>query len=294
MVIETWEEFLVFEKELERFVEVIEANSKIKKALRYVISAGGKRVRPVIVLLAGKICGGSYEKLMNLAIAVELIHTASLVHDDIIDKAKLRRNRPALHVEYDLALAVVLGDWLISKSVELTALYGREIIEESARVGMLMSEGEIMDYYSIREEFNEEDYFKCIERKTALLFAYSAKTAGKIVSNDRVAIQKLYNYGYNLGMAYQLVDDLLEYLNVIEDKKSDFESCTLPQIYEKRLGSEAAVRKVLSTIKNFSEKSVSSLEYFRDCEGKKKLIKIVHYMTENMLRQRRLSLELSE
>ncbi|MEM4711624.1 MAG: polyprenyl synthetase family protein [Archaeoglobaceae archaeon] len=293
-MIETWEEFFVFERELKRFVESVETNSKIKKALKYVISAGGKRVRPVIVLLAGKICGGSYERLMNLALAVELIHTASLVHDDIIDRARLRRNRPALHVEYDLALALVLGDWLISKSVELTAVYGKEIIEESAKVGMMMSEGEIMDYYSVKERFDEADYLRCIEKKTASLFAYSAKTAGKIVSGDEKAVRKLYDYGYNLGMAYQLVDDLLEYLSALRDKKSDFESYTLPQIYEEKFGLESAVKKVLSMIKTFSEKSVSSLDYFKDCEEKGKLIKIVDHMTKDMLSQSGLSLELSE
>lgn len=293
-MIEGWEEFLVFERELKRFVELVEANSKIKKALKYIIFAGGKRVRPIIVLLAGKICGGSYERLMNLALAVELIHTASLVHDDIIDRAKLRRNKPTLHVEYDLALALVLGDWLISKSVELTAVYGREIIEESAKVGMMMSEGEIMDYYSAKEEFDEEEYFKCIERKTAVLFAYSAKIPGKIVSDDKKAVQKLYEYGYNLGMAYQLVDDLLEYLNTLKDKKSEFESYTLPQIYEKKFGSEDAVERVLSKIKVFTDRSISSLDYFRDCEEKEKLRKIVDYMTKDMLGQNGLSLELSE
>lgn len=293
-MIETWEEYLVFERELGKFVELANANPKIKKALKYVFNAGGKRVRPIIVLLAGKMCGGNYEKLMNLALAVEFIHTASLVHDDIIDRASLRRNKPALHVEYDLALALVLGDWLISKSVELTAIYGSEIIEESARVGMMMSEGEIMDYYSVREDFDEEDYFECIEKKTANLFAYSAKIPGKIFSDDEKAVQKLYDYGYNLGMAYQLVDDLLEYLSALKDKKSEFESCTLPQIYERKFGSEIAVKKVLSRIMEFSEKSVSSLEYFEDCEEKEKMRKIVDYMTKGLLRQSGLSLELSE
>ncbi len=293
-MIETWEELVVFERELGRFIELVETNSKIKKALKYVIYAGGKRVRPVIVLLAGKICGGSYEKLMNLALAVEFIHTASLVHDDIIDKARLRRNKPALHVEYDLALAIVLGDWLISKSVELTAVYGKEVIEESAKTGMMMSEGEIMDYYSVKENFDEEDYFKCIEKKTAALFAYSAKTAGKIAFANEKAVQRLYEYGYNLGMAYQLVDDLLEYLNALKDKRSDFESYTLPQIYEKMFGSEIALKMVLSKIREFSEKSISSLSLFRDCEEKRKLIKIVDYMTKDILSQNGLSLEFPE
>ncbi len=284
-MIKTWEEFIVFEKELKRFVESVEVNPKIKKALEYVIYAGGKRIRPIIVLLAGKLCGGNYEKLMNLAIAIELIHTASLVHDDIIDKSTLRRNRPTLHAEFGLPLALILGDWLIMKSTKLMAQYGKEIVEEVMNVGIAMCNGEIMDYYSVKEEFDEEDYLRCIERKTAGLFALSAKLPGKIVSSDEKAVQKLYDYGYNLGIAYQLVDDLLEYMNALKDKKSDFESYTLPRIYEEKFGLENAVKKVLLMIKTFYEKCVSSLDYFKDCEEKRKLLRIAEYMTINMLKQ---------
>ncbi|MEM0350499.1 MAG: polyprenyl synthetase family protein [Archaeoglobaceae archaeon] len=293
-MIENWEEYIVFERELEKFVEVVEANPKIKKALKYVIFSGGKRVRPLIVLLSGKMLGGSYDMLMNLAIAVELIHTASLVHDDIIDRAMVRRSRKPLHVEYDLALALIFGDWLISKSVELTAVYGKEVIEESARVGAMMSEGEILDYYSVKEPFTEKDYFECIEKKTAALFAYSAKTACKIVSNDEEAVRKLYDYGYNLGMAYQLVDDLLEYLRTLNDKSSEFESRTLPQIYEEKFGREIAVERILSMIRDLSKKSISSLNGFPEREEKEKLKMIVRYMTEDILNRNGLPFKLFE
>ncbi len=123
-MIESWEEYIIFEDRLRSFVESVEAIPKIKKALAYAITAGGKRTRPLIVLLSGRMCGGDYEELMDLAISVELIHTASLVHDDVIDKAERRRRQRALHREYDVSLAIVLGDWLISKSVELTSRYG--------------------------------------------------------------------------------------------------------------------------------------------------------------------------
>jgi octaprenyl-diphosphate synthase len=288
-VIESWEEYLLFEKELKCFVEKVEANSKIKKALEYVIYAGGKRARPLIVLISGKMCGGNYDRLKNLAIAVELIHTASLVHDDIIDRAKSRRNRKPLHIEYDTALALVFGDWLISKSVELTSVYGEEVVRELARAGAMMSEGEIMDYYSTKEDFTEDDYFECIKKKTAMLFAYSAKIACKVVSRDSKAAEKLYEYGYNLGIAYQLVDDLLEYLRALKDKNSEIESITLPQIYEKNFGKDAAVEKVLSKIREFSKRSISSLEYFPNVNERKKLEKIVQYMTEDILKSCLLS-----
>jgi len=282
-VIDTWEEYSIFEDTLRRFVESVEATPKIKKGLAYAVNAGGKRSRPVIVLLSSKLCGGDYSDVMNLALSVELIHTASLVHDDVIDKAEKRRKREALHKKYDISLAIVLGDWLISKAVELTSVYGEEIIRDFSNVGMMMSEGEVLDVYSIQEDFTERDYFECIEKKTAALFAYSARSACKIVCDDRIAAKKLFDYGLNLGIAYQIVDDLLEYLRLLDDKHSVFESRTLPQIYEEKYGEEEGVKKVMEKINTFVEKSLRSLDYFEDCREKVKLKKIVDFMTYDMI-----------
>ncbi len=282
-MIENWEEYRIFENNLHSFIKSVNAIPKIKKALAYAISSGGKRTRPLIVLLSGKMCGGNYSELMDLAISVELIHTASLVHDDVIDKAERRRRKEALHRKYDISLAIILGDWLISKSVELTSKYGEEIIRDFSKVGMMMSEGETLDVYSVREEFGEEDYFECIEKKTASLFAYSARSACKIVSKDVRAAEKLFSYGLNLGIAYQLVDDLLEYMKAFDDKHSTFESRTLPQIYEEKYGRDEAVARVMELIDSYIGKCLESLDYFDDCEEKEKLRKIVNYMTYEMI-----------
>ena len=284
-MIENWPEYQIFEKNLMKFVEVVESTPKIKKALSYAITAGGKRSRPLIVLLSGKMCGGNYSNVMDLAISVELIHTASLVHDDVIDRAEKRRRKEALHKKYDISLAIVLGDWLISKSVELTSKYGEEIIRDFSSVGMMMSEGEVLDVYSVREPFDEKDYFECIEKKTAALFAYSARSACKIVCNDKKAAEKLFDYGLNLGLAYQIVDDLLEYMKIIEDKYSVFESRTLPQIYEEKYGKDEVIPKVLERMNGFAKKSLGSLDYFDDCEEKEKLAKIVNFMTYDMVKK---------
>jgi len=230
-------------------------------------------------------CGGDYEDVMNLALSVELIHTASLVHDDVIDKAEKRRRKEALHRKYDISLAIVLGDWLISKSVELTSEYGEEIIRDFSNVGMMMSEGEVLDVYSVKEDFDEKDYFECIEKKTAALFAYSARSACKIVCDDKVAAEKLFDYGLNLGLAYQIVDDLLEYLRILDDKHSVFESRTLPQIYEEKYGKEEGISRVLEKMNSFVEKSLESLDYFEDSREKRKLQSIVDFMTYDMIRR---------
>ncbi|RLI75531.1 polyprenyl synthetase family protein [Archaeoglobales archaeon] len=283
-MIENWEEYRIVNKALEDLVKKSDTIPKVERALKYIIEAGGKRTRPIIVLLSGKLCGGDYKDVLNIALAVELIHTASLAHDDVIDRGVMRRNVKALHVEYDLSLAILVGDWLISKSVELTSVYGEEVVKEFAKVGMLMSEGEILDVYSVKEEFGEEDYLRCISSKTASLFAYSAKNACKIVSDDLKAAKKLYEYGLNLGIAYQLVDDLLEYLEMFEDKKSEFESKTLPLIYEDRYGFKNAVIKILGLIKSYAEKSRNALNYFEDNKYKTKLLKMVEFMTSDLLK----------
>ncbi|MET1124937.1 MAG: polyprenyl synthetase family protein, partial [Archaeoglobaceae archaeon] len=278
-VIESWEEYRLFERTLSDYVDSVKIEPRLKKALKYAISAGGKRVRPLIVLLSGKMCGGSYETLMNLALAVEFIHTASLIHDDIIDRAERRRWREALHKKYNLSLALILGDWLISKSVELTSVYGEEIIREFSKVGMMMCDGEVMDVYS--EELDEEGYFECITKKTAALFAYSAKTACKVVCADEKAAEKLFEYGLNLGIAYQMVDDLLEYLGALEDKESQHASRTILHIYAESYGDE--VKRVVELIKKYSDASRKALEYFDDCEEREKLLNIVDYITSRML-----------
>lgn len=286
LVIENWEEFRVFENELRKFIKSLNSSPKIVEALEYILLSGGKRVRPIIALVSGKMCGGSYEKLMNLAIAGELLHTASLIHDDIIDGAELRRNVIPIHRKYGPAFAIVLGDWLISKSVELTSVYGEKVIRESAIAGLEMCEGEIMDLNSKFERFEEGDYFECIKKKTAYAFAYMAKIACEITSGDSLAMEKLYTYGFNLGIAYQLVDDLLEYLDALNDKRSFLESMTLPQIYAEKFGKRKAVEEILKLISSFAEKSLNALNYFPECEERKKLEKIVQIMTSEMLEKR--------
>jgi octaprenyl-diphosphate synthase len=283
-MIEEWEEYEVINRGLNDLLESSKSLPKIKKALKHIISAGGKRTRPLIVLLAGKMCGGSYKELLNLALAVELIHTASLAHDDVIDRGTMRRNVRTLHVEYDLPLAILAGDWLISKSVELTSVYGEEVIREFARVGKMMSEGELLDVYSTKEYFDEKSYFRCIEYKTAALFAYAAKNACRVVSSDEEAAKMLFSYGNNLGIAYQLVDDLIEYLEIYDDKSSEVESKTLPMIYSEKYGFNEAIERVLTLIREHSTESERSLDSFPDSPEREKLLYLIDYMTLTQIR----------
>ena len=282
-MIENWEEYKTIEKALKELLDREVIIPKIKKALKHLIEAGGKRTRPIIVLLSAKLAGGDEKEILDMALAVELIHTASLAHDDVIDRGVKRRNKETLNVKYDDSLAILVGDWLISKSVQLTAKYGYDIVKDFARTGMLMSEGEVLDVYSTKEKFDEEEYFKCIEYKTASLFAYSAKNAYQYFSQDE-GVEKLFQYGLNLGLAYQLVDDLLEYLSLYGDKSSKIESKTLPMIYEEKYGVEKAVKKVMDLIVDYSQKSKKALEFFEDGIVKGKLLRLVDFMTFDLIK----------
>ncbi|MFP4558589.1 MAG: polyprenyl synthetase family protein [Archaeoglobaceae archaeon] len=283
-MIEDWEEYREVNKAISKLVENPTTIPKIKRALNHVIGAGGKRTRPIIVLLSGKMCGGRYEDVMNVALAVELIHTASLAHDDVIDKGVMRRNTQTLHRKYDTSLAILVGDWLISKSVELVSIYPEQVIGDFARLGMMMADGEVLDIYSFADSVDEGGYFDCLSAKTAAIFAYSAKNACRIVSDDEKAADNLFDYGKNLGIAYQLVDDLLEFLEIFEDKKSEFESRTLPMIYEEEYGFEESVAKVLGLIRTHTSISENALGYFQPCDSRDKLSKMIDYMTADLLR----------
>lgn len=283
-MIEDWEEYREVNRAIYKLVENPNTIPKNKKALKHVIGAGGKRTRPIIVLLSGKMCGGKYEDVMNVALAVELIHTASLAHDDVIDKGMMRRNTETLHRKYDTSLAILVGDWLISKSVELVSVYKEQVIGDFARLGMMMADGEVMDIYSFADSASEGDYFDCISAKTAAIFAYSAKNACRIVSDDEKAADNLFDYGKNLGIAYQLVDDLLEFLEIFEDKKSEFESRTLPLIYEEKYGFEDSVAKILGLIRKHTSISENALDYFPQGDSRDRLSKMIDYMTADLLR----------
>jgi octaprenyl-diphosphate synthase len=283
-VIIDWPEYKRINKDIQELGNTAHSTPRIKELLQFLTNMRGKRTRPLIALLSGKLCGGSHDEVMNFAIAIELIHAASLVHDDVIDKGTLRRNVETLNVKYGVPLSLLMGDWLISKAVELVSIYDENVIRDFARLGMNMVKGEVMDIYSIHETANEEDYFECIAAKTAEIFAYSAENASKIVSDDKAAARRLFEYGRNLGIAYQLVDDLIEFLEINSDKKSELESRTLPVIYETTYGFEESVRKIMDLIHKYASISKKAIEYFDPSDSREKLVRMIEYITTGMLR----------
>jgi octaprenyl-diphosphate synthase len=179
----------------------------------YVQDGGGKRIRPAVLLMAARMAGYTGERAVLYASVIEFIHTATLVHDDIIDESELRRGREAVHTRWGNHVTVLFGDFLYLKSMSLALTQDSlEIIRLLCDVTLRIVEGEI---YQLTKngvvELTEDEHFDIVRRKTAYLFAGSAKIGGMLGPTTREQQEALWDYGLNIGMAFQIVDDLLDF-----------------------------------------------------------------------------------
>ena len=179
----------------------------------YVKEGGGKRIRPAVLLMAARMAGYSGDRAVLYASVIEFIHTATLVHDDIIDESELRRGREAVHTRWGNHVTVLFGDFLYLKSMSLALTSDNlEIIRLLCDVTLRIVEGEI---YQLTKngvvDLSEEEHLDIVRRKTAYLFAGCAKIGGMLGPTTREQQNALWEYGFNVGMAFQLVDDLLDF-----------------------------------------------------------------------------------
>jgi len=179
----------------------------------HLVSSGGKRIRPAICILVAKAFGYKGEDLMRLASSIELLHTATLIHDDVVDQSLVRRGKESIQAKWDNAHGVLVGDFVYSKAFQLMASFDNpEIIRALADSTNRISEGEVLQLSLVNSDvLAEEDYFEIIDRKTAELFKVSATTAGILSSCNEDEIQSLGKFSSNLGIAFQIQDDILDY-----------------------------------------------------------------------------------
>ena len=222
----------------------------------YVKDSGGKRIRPAVLLMAARMAGYTGERAVLYASVIEFIHTATLVHDDIIDESELRRGREAAHTRWGNHLTVLFGDFLYLKSMSLALTHDNlDVVRLLCDVTLRIVEGEI---YQLTKngvvDLSEEEHFDIVRRKTAYLFAGSAKIGGMLGSTTVAQRDALWEYGFNIGMAFQLVDDLLDFMGeegalgkpVGGDLREG--KITLPVIHLLRLGdgrADVLIRKVV-------------------------------------------------
>jgi octaprenyl-diphosphate synthase len=185
----------------------------IPKIGQYIQTSGGKRIRPAVLLMAARLSGYEGDRAVLYAAVVEFIHTATLVHDDIIDDSALRRGRQAVHSRWGNDGTVLLGDYLYIKSMAMALMHDTlDLVRVLCDVTLKMIEGELYQLTKNGDaDITEDEHFEIIRRKTAYLFGGCAQIGGMLGDTSAERANALREYGFNLGVAFQLVDDLLDY-----------------------------------------------------------------------------------
>ena len=189
-----------------------EHHPDLRSALDHLLAAGGKRIRPTLGLLVGNMLGAPEEKLITLGASVELLHTATLVHDDLIDGALLRRGMPTLNARWSPAATVLTGDFLFARAAKLAAetdyLPLMKLFSETLAI---IVNGELTQMFSARGVIDRNNYYDRIYAKTASLFQMSSLAASMVATEDEETRQSMKAFGYEVGMAFQIVDDILDF-----------------------------------------------------------------------------------
>jgi len=229
----------------------------VEKIAEHIISSGGKRMRPTLVLLSAGLAGGIAPKHHELATVIEFLHTATLLHDDVVDVSAMRRGRPTANANWGNAPSVLVGDFLYARSFELLVKIGNlPVMDRLASTTRLIAEGEVMQLMNVKNpNTSEQQYMTVITGKTAILFQASAETAAILSGCSSAQTQAMAQYGLNLGLAFQLIDDILDYSgdsatlgkNVGDDLAEG--KPTLPLIHAMAQGTDAEVKLIRHAIR---------------------------------------------
>lgn len=223
----------------------------------YLLMGGGKRIRPLLAILCSKIAGYSGEKSSILACSIESIHTASLLHDDVVDGASLRRGRPSANSIWGNQIAILVGDFLFSNALRLAnSLQNQKILDALSTATTGMTESELLQLSKKGDpEISEEDYMRIIKGKTALLMSAACRSGALLKDISQEKEEALASFGLKLGLAFQIADDILDYMAEEEllgkglGKDIEEGKITLPLIYLFREASHNEVEKIKTIIK---------------------------------------------
>ena len=229
----------------------------VEEIAAYLVDAGGKRLRPLLVLLCAKACGYQHDQHIKLAAVIEFLHTAMLLHDDVVDDSELRRGRKTVNAAWGNAPSVLVGDFLHSRAFEMMVEIGNmRVMQILSRATNVIAEGEVQQLCSVRNPATtEQDYLEIISRKTARLFQAAAHAGAVLAGAPPESEKALRDYGLHLGIAFQLVDDQLDYLgeaetlgkNVGDDLAEG--KVTLPLIAAMRNGDDQQKRFIENAIR---------------------------------------------
>jgi len=256
----------------------------------YIVAAGGKRLRPLLALLAAKALGGVGEAHIKFAAVIEFIHTATLLHDDVVDISSLRRGRPTANEAFGNAPSVLVGDFMYTRAFQLMVQLGDlTLLHHMANTTNIIAEGEVLQLVRAGDAtINESQYREVIERKTAILFAAACRGAA-ILCGATEQQQALHDYGLHLGIAFQMIDDVLDYTgNPAETGKNIGDDLnegktTLPLIHVLNTGSKSDRELVFEALQNkSSERLVDVIAAVARCKG-------TEYTTEQALHHRHMA-----
>lgn len=193
-------------------IQADESHPDLRAALEHLLKAGGKRVRPTLGLLVGNMLGAPLEKLVTLGAAVELLHTATLVHDDLIDGALLRRGMPTLNARWSPPATVLTGDFLFARAAKLAAETDHlPLMKLFSETLAIIVNGELTQMFTSRGLINRDNYYKRIYAKTASLFEMTSRSAAMVSPANESTAESMRDFGYRIGMAFQIADDILDF-----------------------------------------------------------------------------------
>lgn len=254
---------------------VFSNDGRIQSLIDYIMKSDGKKVRPILLLLAAKACGEINDVTYNSAITVELLHTASLIHDDVVDESKIRRGKASLNAIYDNKKSVLVGDFFLSTALIKSVLTGdMDIISSISGLGRSLAEGEL-NQLSLVQEFiiSESEYFEVIKKKTASLLSVCMKVGVVSVNGSKEDVEKFSLLGEYLGICFQLRDDIFDYFSKDVGKPTGNDiregKVTLPLLHAlENADAETAERlKGIINSGEFSQENVELLTSFAKDNG---------------------------
>ena len=249
-------EFDVFR---DRFLDILKSDDDLlNRVLLHISKRTGKMMRPTLTMLLAKSLGEINDLTYSSALSLELLHTASLVHDDVVDESKERRGLPSVHSLFDNKVAVLVGDYLLASSLKCASESTLEIVDVISRLGKHLSEGELLQLSNISStSFSEDVYFRVIQNKTADLFAACGQVAALSQNADKEILERYRKFGLLLGLVFQIKDDIFDYLNNVEIGKPTANDMregklTLPALYALNNSGDEEMKKLALRIRSLN------------------------------------------
>ena len=247
----------------------------VDQVAEHIIAGGGKRLRPLLVVLTGRACGATGQMHVQAAAFIEFIHTATLLHDDVVDMSALRRGRDTANEVFGNQASVLVGDFVYSRAFQMMAAFrSQRVIEIMAEATNVIAEGEVLQLMNARDpETTEQRYLEVIDRKTAKLFQAGAEVAAVVSGAEPAVQQVLARFGKHLGTAYQLVDDLLDYRSDPETRGKNLGDDlaegkpTLPLIHALREGDAATAKLIRAAIEGGGREQLGAILHAIESTG---------------------------